>query len=227
MWQHYVVVDDPKVAEVAVAVAHEDHSLGVGTALIKHVAHVARAHGIKRFVADVLSENHLMLAVLFDLGWCCKPTYYGAVHHIEVELPDVLDTPGWSWPAARDSERWDGCLLGSVTTSLVHHAHCPVAVIHTYNGAAPDPAAPVLLGVDGSPASEAATALAFDEASRRGVELVALHAWSDVGVFPMLGTDWRGQRGQRAGDPCRAPRWLARTSITTDVELLRRVLCCD
>ena len=28
-----------------------------------------------------------------------------------------------------------------------------------------------------------ATAITFDEASRRKVGLVALHAWSDVGVF--------------------------------------------
>ncbi len=89
---HYIVVgDDAKVAEIAVTVAHEDHSLGVGTALLKHLAHVARADGIGRFVADVLSENHLMLTMLFDLGWCCKPTYYGSVRHVEVELPDVPD----------------------------------------------------------------------------------------------------------------------------------------
>ena len=48
----------------------------------------------------------------------------------------------------------------------------------------------MLLGIDGSVASEEATAFAFDEASRRGVDLVALHAWSDVGVFPILGMDW-------------------------------------
>ena len=72
-------------------------------------------------------------------------------------------------------------LVGSVSTALVHHAHCPVAVIH-HDG--PQPAgithAPVLLGVDGSPASEPATAIAFDEASWRGVDLVALHAYSDA-----------------------------------------------
>lgn len=82
-------------------------------------------------------------------------------------------------------------LLGSVTTALLHHAHCPVAVIRSDEAAASDANAPVLVGIDGSVAGEAATALAFDEASRRGVELVALHAWSDVGVFPLLGMDWR------------------------------------
>ncbi|GAB3030429.1 universal stress protein [Mycobacterium bourgelatii] len=89
-------------------------------------------------------------------------------------------------------------LLGSVSAALLHHAHCPVAVIHGDADQAPDANAPVLVGVDGSPASDAATALAFEEASRRGVDLVALHAWSDVGVFPILGMDWqdRESKGQ-------------------------------
>jgi nucleotide-binding universal stress UspA family protein len=71
-------------------------------------------------------------------------------------------------------------LLGSVSSGLVHHAHCPVAVVHDEDRlAACSSQAPVVLGVDGSPTSELATALAFDEASRRGVTLVALHAWSE------------------------------------------------
>jgi len=66
-----------------------------------------------------------------------------------------------------------GLLLGSVSSALVHHAHCPVAVIHDAIPPLPDPAhAPVVVGIDGSPASELATAMAFDEASRRGVGLV-------------------------------------------------------
>jgi nucleotide-binding universal stress UspA family protein len=83
-------------------------------------------------------------------------------------------------------------LLGSVSTGLVHHAHCPVAVIHGESPLMPHPSrAPVLLGIDGSPASEPATAIAFDEASRRGADLVALHAWSDTGgVFEFPGLDW-------------------------------------
>ena len=38
----------------------------------------------------------------------------------------------------------------------------------------------MLVGIDGSPASISATEIAFDEASRRGVDLVALHAWRDI-----------------------------------------------
>ncbi len=83
-------------------------------------------------------------------------------------------------------------VFGSVSSSLVRHAHCPVAVIHDADPVAPTPAlAPVLLGVDGSSASEGATALAFDEASRRGVELVALHAISDTDVIELPGVDYR------------------------------------
>ena len=81
-------------------------------------------------------------------------------------------------------------LLGSVSTGLVHHAHCPVAVIHDQDPLMARPSeAPVVVGIDGSPASELATAIAFDEASWRGAELVAVHAWSDTGVSEFPGVD--------------------------------------
>ena len=89
-----------------------------------------------------------------------------------------------------------GLLLGSVSSALVHHAHCPVAVIHDEDPLMPDPShAPVAVGIDGSPASELATAIAFEEASRRGVDLIAVHVWSDHtedlvdGLLENLG-DW-------------------------------------
>jgi nucleotide-binding universal stress UspA family protein len=80
-------------------------------------------------------------------------------------------------------------LLGSVSSTVVRHASCPVAVIRDED--VPDPQhGPVLVGIDGSPASELATAIAFDQASRRGVDLVALHAWSDVAVLELPALDW-------------------------------------
>ncbi|TQR86666.1 universal stress protein [Mycobacterium hodleri] len=78
-------------------------------------------------------------------------------------------------------------VLGSVGSGLTHHAHGPVVVVDDEYPLLPDCAfAPVLVGVDGSPISEAATAIAFDAASRRGVGLIALLAcldWSGDG-FP-------------------------------------------
>ena len=82
-------------------------------------------------------------------------------------------------------------LLGSTSTAMLHHAHCPVAVIpDEFDAAKEVTTTPVLVGVDGSPASELATAIAFDEASRRGVGLVALHASCDIDPFGIHELEW-------------------------------------
>ncbi|WP_297697418.1 universal stress protein [Mycobacterium sp.] len=86
-------------------------------------------------------------------------------------------------------------LLGSVSSTVVRHANCPVAVIRDEE--LPDLRnAPVLLGTDGSPASELATEIAFDEASRRGVDLVAIHAWSDAAVSEVFDIEWPVVEGE-------------------------------
>ncbi len=82
-------------------------------------------------------------------------------------------------------------ILGSVSSSLVRHAHCPVAVIRDEDLTAPTPArAPVVVGIDGSPASERATAIAFDEASWRKVDLVAVHSVSDSDLVDVPRAEW-------------------------------------
>jgi nucleotide-binding universal stress UspA family protein len=88
-------------------------------------------------------------------------------------------------------------LLGSVSSELMRHSHCPVAVIRDEDPRMPHPAqAPALLGTDGSPASELATAIAFEEASRRQVDLIALHAWSDKEIFELPGLDWSAVKAE-------------------------------
>jgi nucleotide-binding universal stress UspA family protein len=114
-------------------------------------------------------------------------------------------------------------VLGSVSSGLVHYGHCPVAVVHADEAQAPDLTSPVLLGIDGSPASEAATALAFDEASRRGVDLVALHAWSDVGVYPVVGMYW--QQYEDEGHEVLAERLAGWREQYPDVHVRRRIVC--
>lgn len=90
----------------------------------------------------------------------------------------------------RGSAGWPG-RIGSVSSGLIRYAHCPVAIIPDQDPSKPQLGQePVVVGIDGSPASELATAIAFDEASRRNVGLVALHAWSDVDVSEYAGIDW-------------------------------------
>ncbi|MGY1901114.1 universal stress protein [Nocardia gipuzkoensis] len=67
-------------------------------------------------------------------------------------------------------------LLGSVSTALARHAACPVAVIPETSAPSDGP---VAVGVDGSPSSVHAVEIAFDESAFRGVELIAVHTWSD------------------------------------------------
>ena len=71
-----------------------------------------------------------------------------------------------------------GLLVGSTAVAVTAHAHSPVVVVRgteTEHG-------PVVVGVDGSPTSEAALAFAFDEASTRGAVLVAVMTSQDFTV---------------------------------------------
>ncbi len=114
-------------------------------------------------------------------------------------------------------------LLGSVTAGLIRHAHCPVAVIHDEaKGAALATTAPVVVGVDGSPSSEKALAFAFDEASRRGAPLLAVHAWSDANVAGYPGVQWDDLRVQ--AEECLAERLAGWQERYPDVHVRREVV---
>ena len=126
---------------------------------------------------------------------------------------------------ARGFDAFGWHMLGSVSAGLLHHAHCPVTIVRDPESAGREihDDAPVVVGIDGSRASEAATALAFEEASRRRVPLVALHAWSDVGVFPILGMDWHVYRDE--GDEVLGERLAGWQEIYPDVQVHRRLVC--
>ena len=111
-----------------------------------------------------------------------------------------------------------------MSAGLVQRAHCPVAVVHDEDPLMPHPAqAPVLVGIDGSPASELATAIAFDEASRRHVDLVALHAWSDAGALDFPGMDWSTMKSSE--DEVLAERLAGWQEHYPDVSIHRLVVC--
>ncbi|MCJ0903317.1 universal stress protein [Rhodococcus sp. ARC_M6] len=81
----------------------------------------------------------------------------------------------------RGHGEYTGGLVGSVSSSLAVHALCPVIVVRGISDdGLEDDTRPVVVGVDGTVHSQPAIAAAFEEASLRGVDLIAVHAWSDV-----------------------------------------------
>ena len=111
--------------------------------------------------------------------------------HIEPTLVDLSRHADMVVVGCRGMGAVEGALLGSVSSGVAHHAQCPVAVIHDDEPlAARSLQAPVVVGIDGSPTSELATEIALDEASRRGVGLVAVHAWTDMGPLGFPPTNW-------------------------------------
>lgn len=115
-------------------------------------------------------------------------------------------------------------LLGSVSTGMVHHAYCPVAVIHDESPVTSlQPSQlPVVVGIDGSPASELATAIAFDEASWRRVHLVALHSWSHGEVADVPSLEWSAL--QKVAQEVLAERLAGWRERYPDVAVQRRIV---
>ena len=86
-------------------------------------------------------------------------------------------------------------VAGSVAVSVAARSVCPVVVVR---GAIPDGALPVVVGIDGTPLSEAAIPFAFDAAAARRVPLVAVHTWLDELYDPALAqlVDWQTATAQ-------------------------------
>lgn len=86
---HYEVLADPTTAEVAMAVTNTSQAHGVGTLLLEHLVSLARRHGVRRFVAEVLSENGRMLRVFQDSGLPCTVRPDGSVTHVDMVLDEI------------------------------------------------------------------------------------------------------------------------------------------
>jgi hypothetical protein len=80
----YVRVPNSERAEVAVVVADDLHHLGLATLLLIRLAHCGEDRQISHFFAEVLPENHDMLAVFRD-GFAAVTLNGQEV--IEVEFP--------------------------------------------------------------------------------------------------------------------------------------------
>ncbi|MBF6470052.1 universal stress protein [Nocardia beijingensis] len=127
--------------------------------------------------------------VLTEAARVARTTAAGEALTISTELtvapiiPDLIDRSGRARTlvvGSRGLGAFRRELLGSVSAAMTRHAHCPVAVVRSTSATDPlTSGKPVLVGVDGTTNSVPAVELAFEEASRRKVGLIALHTWSD------------------------------------------------
>ncbi len=70
-------------------------------------------------------------------------------------------------------------VLGSTVAHVAAHGHCPVIVVRAEGSTD----GPIVVGADGSPESQEILGWAFDHASRHGLALEVLHAYS-IPVYP-------------------------------------------
>jgi nucleotide-binding universal stress UspA family protein len=83
---------------------------------------------------------------------------------------------------ARGSGGFAALLLGSVSEQVATHAECPVVVVRGEHRSGP-----ILVGVDGSPESNAALGFAFRRAAALDLPVRALHAYEMAVAVPSFG----------------------------------------
>lgn len=111
--------------------------------------------------------------------------------------------------------------VGSLGTMLARYARCSVVVVPVEADRAPIDG-PVLVGIDGTECSIPGIAIAFDAASRRGVELIALHAWCDETGLALPGMWNPGYQREAAALAQSLAGWAERYP---DVRVRRELLC--
>jgi RimJ/RimL family protein N-acetyltransferase len=81
----YVVVE-PGTAEVAFAVVDEYQGQGIGAALLRHLAAIARGAGLRELIAVVLPDNAPMLKVFAKAGLGLSTKRGPGVVHVALRL---------------------------------------------------------------------------------------------------------------------------------------------
>ncbi|WP_072691117.1 universal stress protein [Rhodococcus marinonascens] len=153
---------------------------------------VPGAHGVPigtpaSFFEDEEHEGKNRLADAADVAAAAVPGYTLEIHPIlgtGSPTGEILERSKSTAMVVVGSNRRgviERGFLGSVSSAVLAHAECPVAVIRgNPDSDATRAEGPVVVGVDGTAHSVPAITVAFEEAALRGCELVAVHAWSDM-----------------------------------------------
>ncbi|MEU3187542.1 GNAT family N-acetyltransferase [Streptomyces sp. NPDC006923] len=79
-------------AEVAFLVQDAHQGRGVASALLEHIAAVARERGIRRFAAEVLPANNKMIKVFRDAGYTQRRSFEDGSVHLSLDLEPTVES---------------------------------------------------------------------------------------------------------------------------------------
>ncbi|MEV6141727.1 GNAT family N-acetyltransferase [Streptomyces sp. NPDC051992] len=79
-------------AEVAFLVQDANQGRGVASALLEHIAAVARERGIRRFAAEVLPANNKMIKVFRDAGYTQQRSFEDGSVHLTLDLEPTAES---------------------------------------------------------------------------------------------------------------------------------------
>jgi len=88
----YIVLQ-PGKAEVAFTVIDQYQGQGIGAALMRHLAGIARGAGLRELIADVLPENDAMLKVFAKSGFPLRTKRESDVVHVVLRLDATRRRP--------------------------------------------------------------------------------------------------------------------------------------
>lgn len=140
---------------------------------------------------EIITTGHEFLAALQEQGtqWLAEAeaAVHAAAPDVTVEtrlrlspvIPCLIEESAQARMVVLGSRGlggFTGILVGSTAVALAAHAHSPTVVVRGETTAGGS----VVVGVDGSSASEAAIGFAFDAATVRGTGLTAVLSWTDV-----------------------------------------------
>jgi len=78
--------ETPTSAEVAFVATDSHQGRGLGSILLEHLAAAAKENGVRRFEAEVLSENRAMVRVFRQAGYQVSRQFDGGVLHLEFDI---------------------------------------------------------------------------------------------------------------------------------------------
>jgi len=145
---------------------------------------IGSAHSRRRSSDEVITERHRSRQLLHGAArqLASRVGYRARIETSSSTTTPVDELVNQSHAASLlillhgSTPQHDRAMTASVTTEVTARAACPVLVLQA---GCPVPASgPVVVGISAARSSIVAIAAAFDEASWRGCELVAVHAWA-------------------------------------------------